>query len=137
MKDTDYDFSNHEVRMKLYGKLLDVNYTKRLQNEDISLEETIRLDRLQKELFVKKSVDQNNDGENTQKSAQKIEESRQKSAQKILQLIKENQSITTTKMAEKLQMSRSGIAKQIKKLQEDGKVIRIGSDKGGHWEIVK
>ena len=133
----DYDFSNHEVRMKLYGKLLDVNYTKRLQNEDISLEETIRLDRLQKELFVKKSVDQNNDGENTQKSAQKIEESRQKSAQKILQLIKENQSITTTKMAEKLQMSRSGIAKQIKKLQEDGKVIRIGSDKGGHWEIVK
>ncbi len=73
----------------------------------------------------------------SEKSVQKTSESRQKSAQKILQLITENQSITTTEMAEKLKMSRSGIAKQIKKLKENGKVTRIGGDKGGHWEIMK
>lgn len=47
----DYDFSNHEVRMKLYGKLLDINYTKRLLNEDLPLSEVFELDRKQKEEF--------------------------------------------------------------------------------------
>ena len=63
--------------------------------------------------------------------------SEQKSTQKILQLISENHSITTSQMAEKLQMARSGIAKQIKKLQENGIIARIDSDKGGQWEIIK
>ena len=47
----DYDFSNHEVRMKLYGKLLDINYTKRLLNEDLPLSEVFELDRTQKKEF--------------------------------------------------------------------------------------
>ena len=122
-------FSNHEVRMKLYGKLLDVNYTKRLQNEDISLEETIKLDRLRKELFVKKSVDQNNDGENT--------ETAQKSTVKILELIKENPNITRQEMASIIGITIEGIDKNIRKLKTENKITRIGSDKTGYWEIVK
>jgi len=47
----DYDFSNHEVRMKLYGKILDINYTRRLLNEDLPLSEVFELDRKQKEEF--------------------------------------------------------------------------------------
>ena len=53
----DYDFSNHEVRMKLYGKVLDINYTKRLLTEDLSLSEVFELDRKQK----KEAHDTNND----------------------------------------------------------------------------
>ena len=44
----DYDFSNHEVRMKLYGKILDIGYTKRLLNEDLSISEVLELDKRQK-----------------------------------------------------------------------------------------
>lgn len=147
----DYDFSNHEVRMKLYGKLLDVNYTKRLQNEDISLEETIKLDRLQKAMYAKGAVDAEkvspNDGENTeitQKTTVKNDETTvkstvktEKSTVKILELIKENPNITRQEMASIIGLSIEGIDKNIRKLKAENKVIRIGSDKGGHWEIVK
>ena len=34
-------------------------------------------------------------------------------------------------------LSIEGIDKNIRKLKAENKVIRIGSDKGGHWEIVK
>jgi ATP-dependent DNA helicase RecG len=34
-------------------------------------------------------------------------------------------------------MARSGIAKQIKKLQDEGKLRRVGPDKGGHWEVTE
>jgi predicted HTH transcriptional regulator len=40
-------------------------------------------------------------------------------------------------MADILEMSRRGIAKQIKKLQEEGRLRRVGPDKGGHWEVTE
>lgn len=56
---------------------------------------------------------------------------------KILELIKENPNITRQKMASIIGLSIEGIDKNIRKLKAENKVIRIGSDKGGHWEIVK
>jgi ATP-dependent DNA helicase RecG len=58
-----------------------------------------------------------------------------KSSQKILQLVQENSFITTTEMADKLSLTRRAIAKQIEKLKREGKLKRIGPDKGGRWEI--
>jgi biotin operon repressor len=40
-------------------------------------------------------------------------------------------------MADALGISRRAVAKAIAKLQSDGIIVRIGADKGGHWEIVK
>ena len=70
----------------------------------------------------------------TQKATQK---STQKTTQKILQLIEENNLITTIEMADKLEISRSAVAKQMAKLKNQGIVVRIGSDKSGKWEIIK
>ena len=71
----------------------------------------------------------------------KIEKSSQKSAykgsQKILQLVTQNSNITTSEMANILGISRRAVAKQISILKIDGQLRRVGSDKGGHWEVIK
>jgi ATP-dependent DNA helicase RecG len=71
-----------------------------------------------------------NDTESTLKSVLKTED-------KILEIIKRDDKISYDDMADILEMSRRGIAKQIKKLQEDGRLRRVGPDKGGHWEVTE
>jgi ATP-dependent DNA helicase RecG len=71
-----------------------------------------------------------NDTESTLKSALKTED-------KILEIIKRDDKISYDDMADILEMSRRGIAKQIKKLQEEGRLRRVGPDKGGHWEVTE
>ena len=60
----------------------------------------------------------------------------QKTSQKIIDLIKEDPYISTSKMAEIIGVDRRNIARNIKKLQEQGVVRRVGPDKGGFWEII-
>ena len=60
----------------------------------------------------------------------------QKTSQKIIDLIKEDPYISTSKMAEIVGVDRRNIARNIKKLQEQGIVRRVGPDKGGFWEII-
>ena len=55
----------------------------------------------------------------------------QKTSQKIIDLIKEDPYISTSKMAEIIGVDRRNIARNIKKLQEQGVVRRVGPDKGG------
>lgn len=45
-------------------------------------------------------------------------------------------SISTVELAEKSGLSVSGVEKIIRHLKEIGKIERIGSDKGGHWEVL-
>ncbi|MCH5217626.1 MAG: hypothetical protein J1F07_03600 [Muribaculaceae bacterium] len=40
-------------------------------------------------------------------------------------------------MAAKLGMSQSAIAKNIKLLKEEGRLQRVGPDKGGYWRLLK
>ena len=61
----------------------------------------------------------------------------QKTSQKIIDLIKEDPYIATSKMAEIIGVDRRNIARNIKKLQEQGVVRRVGPDKGGFWEIIE
>lgn len=44
--------------------------------------------------------------------------------------------ITIEEMATAFNISRRAVAKQISKLKQECKLVRVGSDKGGHWEIV-
>jgi ATP-dependent DNA helicase RecG len=60
-----------------------------------------------------------------------------KTEDKILEIIKRDDKISYDDMADILEMSRRGIAKQIKKLQEEGRLRRVGPDKGGHWEVTE
>ena len=78
--------------------------------------------------------------ENGGKVAENVTDTSQKTSQntsqKIIDLIKEDPYISTSKMAEIIGVNRRNIARNIKKLQEQGVVRRVGPDKGGFWEII-
>ena len=59
------------------------------------------------------------------------------SSERILDLIKQNPSISAAEIAMLIEMSSRGVEKQIKKLREEGIIRRKGADFGGYWEIVK
>lgn len=61
----------------------------------------------------------------------------EKSRKRILDLIKENPYITQEELAERTNLTRRGIEWNIKHLKEKGLLKRIGSDKGGYWEIIR
>ena len=62
----------------------------------------------------------------------------QKTTQKILELIKSNPKITRRELAQKIEdITEDGIKYNINKLKKEGRIKRIGSDKGGHWEIIE
>ncbi len=84
------------------------------------------------------AINSQNVSENTENGLQKgSQKSSQKSSQKILELIAEDSSITTQQIAETIGVSRRAIAKQVKLLQDKGRLRRIGPDKGGHWEVLE
>lgn len=77
----------------------------------------------------------NNVDETTQKTTQKTA---QKTTQKILQLIKGNPYITRKELAEKIgNITEDGVKYHLEKLKEQGKIKRIGPDKGGYWELCE
>ena len=55
--------------------------------------------------------------------------------EKILQLIIENNRITSNKLKDILGVSKATIERDISKLREDGKLEYIGSSKNGYWKI--
>ena len=58
-----------------------------------------------------------------------------KTSVQIMDLMKENPSITLQQIAEKIGLSKRAIEMQVKKLREQGKVNRIGATKNGLWEV--
>ena len=53
----------------------------------------------------------------------------------IIELMKENPSITLQQVAEKIGLSKRAVEMQVKKLREQGKVNRIGATKNGLFEV--
>ena len=70
------------------------------------------------------------------KTLQEYIKNSKKSNQKILLLIKKNNKITIKELSDKTALSQSGIKKIIKNLKDEERLVRVGSLKGGHWEIV-
>lgn len=62
-------------------------------------------------------------------------EKKQKSSEKILEMISEDSYITTEQMATKLGISTRAVEKHLSNLKSKGHLLRIGPDKGGHWEV--
>ncbi|MEE0998529.1 MAG: Fic family protein, partial [Treponemataceae bacterium] len=55
--------------------------------------------------------------------------------QKILEAIKENPFVTQEELSQIIGISRKSIIQNMKKLQENGLIKRVGADKNGCWEI--
>ena len=62
-------------------------------------------------------------------------ETRVKTGESIIDLIKENLSITREELAKQLNLTLKGIDWNLRKLKQDGRLKRVGPKKGGHWEV--
>ncbi len=62
-------------------------------------------------------------------------ETTQKTTQKILDMIAANPSISRKELATQVGITADGIKYHLAKLQKNGRLKRIGPDKGGHWEV--
>ena len=58
-----------------------------------------------------------------------------KTSGKIIELILQNASITIPEMASKIGITERSIERNIRKLQTEDKLVRIGPAKGGHWLV--
>ena len=59
----------------------------------------------------------------------------QKSSQKIIELMKNDPKITVANLALHIGITERAIKKQIGKLKAQGRIRRIGPDKGGSWRV--
>jgi ATP-dependent DNA helicase RecG len=59
-----------------------------------------------------------------------------KTSVKILELISTNSQITIPELADEIDVTERSIERNIQKLQQNGKLVRIGPDKGGHWKVI-
>lgn len=74
----------------------------------------------------------------TQETREKPREKpRERTRERIVALIAEFPTITTAELDERIGITAKGIEWQLGKLKADGRIRRIGPDRGGHWEIVK
>ena len=75
--------------------------------------------------------------ETTQKTAQKATQKKPTTAQKILDAMASDPASTREAIANVVGITPDGAKYHIKRLQEAGRLRRIGPDKGGHWEVVE
>jgi ATP-dependent DNA helicase RecG len=156
----DYDISDEtHTKVTVYGELIDENYTNILySNPDLSLEDVIALDKIQKKQPVSETkithlremkLLTENTSDNTAKFAQAggmtggttggmtggmaLSETQIK----ILNLIKDNPKISFKKMEEILEINISALQKHIEKLKQQGIITREGAAFGGYWQIIK
>ena len=79
-------------------------------------------------------------GYNSESSEKKFgdnEKSSEKTSEIILLMLKENPKLSAKKLSEKIGITSRAVEKQLANLVQKGLIKRIGSPKGGHWEILK
>jgi len=59
-----------------------------------------------------------------------------KTEDRILDLIRQNDAVTTEQLGKLLGISKRAVLKQINKLKNQRRLRRIGPAKGGHWEVL-
>lgn len=60
----------------------------------------------------------------------------QKSSQKILSLLGANPGLTIAALCTRLRLSDRAIKNHIVRLKSEGRLRRVGPDKGGRWEVA-
>lgn len=69
------------------------------------------------------------------KTAANNAQTTEKTTEKIIRILKERPYVTAGQLAEELGLTIDGVDYNIRKLKKQGRIVRIGGDKGGHWEI--
>lgn len=74
----------------------------------------------------------------TEESVGKVsEKTSEKTSEKILSMMKDNEKITIAELTEAIGVSSRSIERNIDKLKQEGKINRIGADKGGYWQVIE
>ena len=63
------------------------------------------------------------------------ENATEKTTEKIIRILKDRPYTTAGQLAEELGLTIDGVDYNIRKLKKQGRIVRIGGDKGGHWEV--
>lgn len=58
-------------------------------------------------------------------------------SRRILVMLRDNPRATASVMASALQVSESTVKRHLKKLREQGRLTRVGSDKAGYWVVIE
>lgn len=75
--------------------------------------------------------------EGGQEGGQKIEKGGQKTREQIVHYLAIHPTASRKELSEKIGIAQSAVQKHLKALQTQGRLLRIGPDKGGHWELVQ
>ena len=67
---------------------------------------------------------------------EKVTEKQDEVEQKILDILRKIPDMTYVGLSGKLNVSRKTVSQKIKQLKEKGVIVRVGSDKKGHWEVT-
>jgi Fic family protein len=59
-----------------------------------------------------------------------------KTSDRLIDLLRENPRHTAQTLSNEIGISQKGVEKQLAKLKKDGKIARIGSTKGGYWQVT-
>ena len=65
------------------------------------------------------------------------EKTMEKTREKIMRMIKGNPQITVSELANEIGLTVKGLEWNITKLKSEGRIRRIGPDKGGYWQVIK
>ena len=65
-----------------------------------------------------------------------MEKTVEKTVEKILVLITANPQITQKELMDQTGLTRRGVEWNLRKLKDEGRIKRVGPDKGGHWEVL-
>ena len=74
--------------------------------------------------------------EKSSEKDQNLEKSSEKTDVEILTRLAENPDMTISKLAGILGVTTRAIEKQLAKLQDQGRLRRVGPARGGHWEVL-
>ena len=60
-----------------------------------------------------------------------------KTAEAVLVVLREEPHLSLPTIAKRLRKSDSAVKRAIRRLREDGRLERVGPDKGGYWKVIE
>lgn len=72
---------------------------------------------------------------NSQTTENTTQKTTENATEKIIRILKDRPYTTAGQLAEELGLTIDGVDYNIRKLKKQGRIVRIGGDKGGHWEV--
>ena len=65
-----------------------------------------------------------------------VRKSGQKTVERLLEFLKDRPQSTQSDVVAFIGVNRSAIQRHLSNLKAAGRLLRIGPDKGGHWDVV-